>query len=72
MATSIIFEAQVEIPMDLRDLADFRRWAHSQDFLERGRIDYLSGPIEVDTSPEDVFSHGTLKGVLFSHIFRYA
>ena len=61
MATAVIFEEQVEIPMDLRSLADFRRWAMSDDFPERGRIDYIAGRIEVDISPEAFFSHGGLK-----------
>jgi len=62
MATTLVIEEQVEIPMDLRSLADFRRWATSDDFPERGRIDYLGGRIEVDMSPEDLFCHGMVKG----------
>ncbi len=61
MATAVVLEDQVEIPMDLRSLADFRRWAMSDEFPERGRIDYLAGRIEVDMSPEAFFSHGGLK-----------
>lgn len=61
MATSILLEEQLEIPLDLRSLADFRRWALSETFPERSRIDYLAGRIEVDMSPEDFFCHGTLK-----------
>ena len=40
MATTVVFEEQVEIPTDIQSLADFRRWALSDDFPERGRIDY--------------------------------
>jgi Uma2 family endonuclease len=61
MATTVMFEDQVEIPMNLQSLADFRRWALSDDFPERGRIDYLAGRIEVDMAPESFFCHGTLK-----------
>ena len=61
MATIVVFEEQVEVPLDLRSLADFRRWALSDAFPERGRIDYIGGRIEVDMSPEDFFCHGTLK-----------
>ena len=61
MATTVVFEERVEIPLNLRSLADFRRWATSDDFPERGRIDYVAGRIEVDMSPEDFFCHGTLK-----------
>jgi Uma2 family endonuclease len=62
MANSVLFEEQIEIPF-VRSLADFRAWALSEDFPERGRgrIDYITGRIEVDMSPEDFFSHGTLK-----------
>ena len=61
MAGTVVFEEQVEIPLDLRSLSEFRRWALSDDFPERGRIDFLAGRIEVDMSPEDFFCHGTLK-----------
>jgi Uma2 family endonuclease len=47
--------------MDIHSLADFRRWATSDEFPERGRIDYIAGRIEVDMSPETFFSHGGLK-----------
>jgi len=61
MATSIRFEEQVEIPGNIRSLADFRRWAASEEFPQEGRIDYVAGCIEVDMSPEDLHTHGKLK-----------
>ncbi len=61
MATTVVFEERVEIPLNLSSLADFRRWAQSGDFPDWGRIDYVAGRIEVDMSPEDFFCHGTLK-----------
>ncbi|MFH1919560.1 MAG: Uma2 family endonuclease [Planctomycetota bacterium] len=74
MATTVVFEELVEIPLNLGSLADFRRWAVSEDFPERGRIDYIAGRIEVDMSPEDFFCHGTLKtevvGVLHRRVKR--
>jgi Uma2 family endonuclease len=74
MATSVVFEERVEIPLNLQSLADFRRWALSDDFPERGRIDYVAGRIEVDMAPEDFFCHGTLKTeiayVLAGHVKR--
>ena len=42
MASSVIFEKPVEFP-DCRSLAQFRAWALSKDFPERGRIDYIAG-----------------------------
>lgn len=74
MATSVVFDDQVEIPLNLTSLADFRRWALSDDFPDRGRIDYVAGRIEVDMSPEDFFCHGTLKteivGVMHGRVKR--
>ncbi|HEY2882546.1 MAG TPA: Uma2 family endonuclease, partial [Pirellulales bacterium] len=60
MATAINFENDLRIP-PIESLADFRRWALSDEFPERGRIDYIQGEIEVDMSPENIFFHGTLK-----------
>src|SRR5687767_10319646 len=42
-------------------LTGFRRWALSDDFPERGRIDFLPDGIEIDMSPEDLYCHGSLK-----------
>jgi len=61
MAITLVLEEQIEVPMDLRCLADFRRWATSEAFPERGRIDFIAGRIDVDMSPEDLHTHGKLK-----------
>ncbi len=66
MVATIRFEEQIEIPLDIRSLAEFRRWAASEGFPECGRIDFLSGSIEVEMSPEDVFCHGALKGEIYA------
>lgn len=60
MASSVIFEERVEIPF-FPSLAEFRAWALSDGFPERGRIDYIGGRIEVDMSPENLFFHGSIK-----------
>ncbi|MHB8901462.1 MAG: Uma2 family endonuclease [Thermoguttaceae bacterium] len=70
MATVVLLEQQVEIPQDLRSLADFRRWALSAEFPEQGRIDYLGGRIEVDMSPEDLHTHGKLKTELVAVLWQ--
>jgi Uma2 family endonuclease len=66
MAASANVEERIDIPPGLRTLADFRRWALSAAFPERGRIDFIAGRIEVDMSPEDAYSHGTLKTQLIA------
>ena len=60
MASSVILEDQIEIPY-FRSLAEFRAWASSDGFPERGRIDYIRGRVEVNMSPENVFFHGSVK-----------
>lgn len=69
MATSVIIEDEIEIPI-IRSLDDFRRWALSDGFPERGRIDFLAGRIEVDMSPEDLFCHGALKVAIAAKLFQ--
>jgi Uma2 family endonuclease len=61
MAGSVIFEDRLELPLDLGTLAEFRRWAVSDDYPERGRVDFIGGRIEVDMSPENLYLHGTPK-----------
>ncbi len=58
---AVIFEDQLHIPADVHDLARFRAWCHSPAFPDCGRIDYLAGDIEVDMSPEDLYTHGAAK-----------
>jgi len=60
MATSVALDEGWEIPF-VGSLEAFRAWARSDDFPDRGRIDYLAGRIEVDMSPEDYYAHGGLK-----------
>ena len=69
MATVLLEdEEQIEIPT-IRSLSDFRSWALSDDFPQRGRIDYIAGRIEVDMSPEDFYTHGTPKTAISSEIY---
>lgn len=56
--------------MDIRSLGDFRRWATSAAFPDRGRIDFLAGSIEVEMSPEDFFCHGTLKSEIAATLYQ--
>lgn len=51
----------LHIPAAAHDLAGFREWACSDDFPERGRIDFLAGELEVDMSPEELSTHGLVK-----------
>lgn len=63
---SVVFEQHTRIPLGLSSLEQFRAWARSDEFPENGRIDYTHGDIEVDMSPEDLFTHGSLKTALIA------
>jgi Uma2 family endonuclease len=56
------FDARLEMPMNLNSLHAFRAWITSDEAADSAvRIDYINGRIEADMSPEDLFTHGTLK-----------
>ncbi len=70
MATTVRFEDTVEIPLEIGSLADFRRWAFSDEFPETGRIDYIAGCIEVHMSPEEFYCHGVVKTEIAATLHR--
>jgi Uma2 family endonuclease len=60
-ASSVLIQEQIEIPLTIRTLEDFREWARSDSFPEQGRIDYINGRIEVDMMVENIFYHALPK-----------
>jgi Uma2 family endonuclease len=59
---AVIFEDQdLRIPEDAFTYEGFHRWLDSGEFPETGRIDYLAGVVEIDMSPEDLYTHGLVK-----------
>lgn len=58
----------IRIPPSARDFAGFRRWSTSASFPKKGRIDYLAGWIEVDMSPEDLFTHSAAKSAMVARL----
>lgn len=63
---AVLSEENPSIPRDAITLEGFRRWVASAEFPETGRIDFLSGDVEVDLSPEELFSHGLVKGAIYA------
>jgi Uma2 family endonuclease len=51
----------VNIPLWVIDLDSFRRWADSDEFPDKGRIDYIKGEVWVDMSKEQIFTHVLVK-----------
>jgi len=62
-------DEDVRIPAAAHTVSGFRAWVHSGRFPEVGRIDYVGGDIELDMSPEDLHTHGTLKAALAAGLF---
>lgn len=58
---AIIDEENLRIPEDAFTFEGFQRWIDSGEFPDTGRIDYLEGDIDVDMSPEDLYTHGAVK-----------
>ena len=47
-------------------------WAQTSHFPQRGRIDWIGSRIEVDRSPEDLFTHGSLKSAIVARLWELA
>jgi Uma2 family endonuclease len=67
MAT--IIDDRVTVPDGLTHLSAFHRWVHSVGFPQSGRIDFVAGSVEVDLSPEELFTHGAPKGEIASVLY---
>lgn len=57
MAVDIHIDDTVLIPAGIKDLDRFRRWARSDSFPERGRINFIDGRIEVEVYPRELNRH---------------
>jgi Uma2 family endonuclease len=71
MVAAILFAEHLEIPLNIAQLAEFRKWVASDSFPETGRIDFLDGRIEVDMSPEDLHTHGKVKVALLGALWQW-
>ena len=68
-----VYDAGFRTPASAHSFAGFRQWARSDDFPEDRRIDYLAGDVEVEMSPEDLHTHGTVKTAIAAELFdRFA
>lgn len=54
MATAVLIQDEVEIPLGIDSLPTFPLWAASDAFPLAGRIDFVDGRIEVEMSPNDI------------------
>ncbi|MBV8199492.1 MAG: Uma2 family endonuclease [Acidobacteria bacterium] len=66
---SLLVREPLRIPPDADTLEGFRRWSSSEAFPEKGRIDFLDGELEVELSPEDIYTHGGAKTALAAVLY---
>ncbi len=61
--TTFVFEGakQVDVPNWVTSLETFLVWAESEEFPEHGRICWLDGGVWIDTTMEQIFTHGQVK-----------
>lgn len=58
---AVLSEENFPIPAGASTFEGFRRWVESDEFPESGRVDFLAGDVEVDLSPEELFTHNLVK-----------
>jgi Uma2 family endonuclease len=66
---AVILDDDFQIPAEVFTLGRFRRWTYGERFPEQGRIDYLNGLVEVDLSPEDLYTHGVVKTAIAAELY---
>ncbi len=71
-AADLFEDLSLEIPPDALTYDGFLRWATSDEFPERGRIDYLGGRLFIDMASEEINSHVKLKQAVHSALDRFA
>lgn len=67
----ISFQEEVRVPTEAFDFAGFRKWVHSDEFPERGKVSFIDGEIVVDMSPEEIDSHASLKSDLHAQLWVF-
>jgi Uma2 family endonuclease len=66
-------DEQVDIPAWVVGFPSFRRWLHSGEFPERGKICFINGKVWVDLSMEEFFDHGQVRfeiGRVLGNLFK--
>lgn len=57
----VVVDERITIPGWIVSLADYRRWAESEEYPRRGWVSYLDGAIWVDPNMEEFLSHNRVK-----------
>jgi len=64
--SAIVLEESIRVPGKAATLDAFRRWARSPAFPTRGHYSFLGNEVWVDMSPEQLYTHNGVKGVVAS------
>jgi len=67
MAGCLIIEDRLTVPLT-RTLQEFCEWALSDGLPESGRFDFIDGNIEIDRSPELIFTHNAPKVAIVARL----
>lgn len=62
----------LDVPVEPFTFDRFRSWTLSDSFPEKGRIDYLGSRVDVDMSPESLYTHGNVKTEVASVLKAWA
>jgi Uma2 family endonuclease len=65
---AVIIEERLRVPASAHTREGFRRWLHSEEFPQTGRIDFIAGDVEVEMSPEDLLTHGDPKAAIAARL----
>src|SRR5437879_3208450 len=57
----VIVEDMITVPGWINTLAEYRRWAESEDYPQSGWVSYLDGVIFVDLNMEEFLTHNQVK-----------
>ena len=60
----VVDDVTARIPGWVVDHESFRRWCHSPEFPEEGRVTFVDGEVIFDLSREQIYSHVRMKTVL--------
>ena len=60
-----------EIPAGIETFEDFRRWSLSDEFPQRGRIDFINGHIEVDMAPDRINTHSVIVSAIVATLWNF-
>jgi Uma2 family endonuclease len=69
---ALVVDGRLRVPAGIVDLETFRRWARSEERLEKVRLAYLAGLFWIDLTPEELYTHNQVKGEVARVLYTLA